>query len=444
MKKRTLRNRTPSAAGIALLSACMAIGCATPSRIAGAADAGAEGGLTLDDPSDHPPDLPAPLPTGAADPGEVSISVHPKSETVVLGEPLPVEIRIRNDSAVALFVRASQEPWECQLTVRHTRSGELLQTWGAADSNPYPVRQVLRKGEQLTVRTLTQACAVFPSPGMYEIAYAIGPHKAAPVRVRVVDYDRATRSKQLQQLVQALRAKDAVVTALPFDDRVTAVGREEVLRLMAHLGWPEAMDVLLDEMEGGTVRQHAYAEQGLVAMPEPAAVLSRLRERMRDPSRSIEGLLEMYTTVSAREDAARCFEDEACIERRRRELRMEVALDLIEKLKSDRSFAHTKQVPWLIGVLPRQRDRLIEYLLRSAADISVLRTCATALREANLQRHHVPMLELLLDRGDVQVADAAMLQLVRLDRARFLPVVEREATVDKPRVSEAVIKAILE
>src|SRR5262249_327930 len=160
-------------------------------------------------------------------------------------------------------------------------------------------------------------------------------------------------------------------------------------------------------------------------LPDRAAVLQALEERLEQPEKyRTPELLHSYKRLAglAYED---WFGEPDRLDnwKRAEELEQRLHARALEVLRGD---AHSRSGEWVPGLLHGSDDLfLIDYVIRCRPNLDLIRRCAAALGKVHLGREHIPFLESLLRvERDWDVTDAAIVQLVRLDRARYLPALE--------------------
>ena len=254
--------------------------------------------------------------------------------------------------------------------------------------------------------------------------------KAVPLALRIRDFDRERRARDIEALVSAYLSGGRLPRGLPFEKQLYHVSsklrdspfnrpeRYRIARLLAFFGEPSLTPFFLDVLEHKDANGYAY--YGLVGMPDRAAVVEAFKERLEHPEKhNATKLLGHFTRLLRAEpfNLDRGLTDWKTEE----DLRMRHEEKALGLLKGDMEHRYAYLVPGLLG--GTEDLFLVDYVLRSKPDRDLLRRSSGAIKRVNLGREHIPFLEPMLEvRRDWCTTDAAIAQLVRLDREKYVPV----------------------
>jgi TPR repeat protein len=292
--------------------------------------------------------------------------------------------------------------------------------------------QPLAPGATHVVSKTLNQCARFERPGTYTVGASASvcrgttdglPNRkkertvvVKPVTLTVRNCDATKRQRDIERLVKAFREGGAYPDGLARPAELFG-GRENILRRLAFYNEPKLLLFFLDALEQGA----AFAETALRALPSRAAVLAALEQRLEHPEKyhSLDLLypylrlagLAYYDVLADPGGLGEWKREEEVIRKYR-----DKALRLV---RHDKSYRYGYLVPDLLG--GADDLFLIDYLIRCQPDLDLVVSCAHALKRVKLGREHVPFLKSLLgaQRG-WDVADAAIVQLVRLEGPRHL------------------------
>jgi TPR repeat protein len=315
--------------------------------------------------------------------------------------------------------------------------------------------QILEPGKTVVVKRTLNQCVHFEKPGTYSVStseyvYLGGDGgwrggmaplsaEASPLILKVRTADREKRQKDIDRLVRAYRDGTSYPKEMARPAEEFPGNSLNILRRLVFFNEPKLLPVLLDALERGDNAD--FAETGLRALADRAAVLKALEERLDHPERyNTLDLLYPYFRLSGLEDWDP-FGEPGRLDDWKREavLTREVREKAMLLLRRDTKYRYGRLVPGLLG--GSDDLFLIDYLIRSGPSLDQVRQCSGSLKKVKLGREHTAFLEsqLAVER-DWAVADAAILQLVRFDRDRYLS----ELKAHKERFSPEVVKFLLE
>ena len=112
--------------------------------------------------------------------------------------------------------------------------------------------------------------------------------------------------------------------------------------------------------------------------------------------------------------------------------------EALRLLRGDPAYRYGYLVPGLLG--GADDPFLLDYLIRCRPGVDLVRRCAGRLKAVEVAREHEPFLQSLLNVGhDTELHDAAILQLVRLDRRRYLDEVKARPDDFSPEVLKLLL-----
>lgn len=415
--------------------------------------------LRLGDPEerDRPPN-PADLPPPVTK--DVEITLEPEKRDYDLDDLVIIGVHYRNVSKEAYtFWDGRAEPFKSVFDVKDERGNRLPNPYehngliihcGFCGSSGH---DLVPGGTEVLRRTLNQ-CVRFPKPGTYTITtedrvcrtkagVAGVPNtnfivKAKPITLKIRAADPRKRHKDIARLLRAYTQGEMFPEGM-MEPAENFGDSTNILRRLAFYTEPTLLPIFVDfltkEQDG------SIAEDALRALPDRKAVLWELEQRLEHPELydTLE-LLHSYVRLAGLDD----YDFEGDFDRldnwkREQEIYRKVREKALKLLHSDKDYRYAYLVPGLIG----NNDDLflIDYLILSRPSAELLSRCEWAMRKVNLGREHMPFLEKLLDaeRG-VRARDAAILQLVRLDRAKYLPWLQ----ANREDFSEKLLKMLLE
>jgi TPR repeat protein len=390
---------------------------------------------------------------------DVEITLELDQAEYALDDLVVIAVRYRNVGKEPYsFMEGHTGAFRVPFSVKDERAMDLPNPY--RDPAPFQAgsfmlsTHVLEPGQPLVIERTLNQCVHFERPGTYtvgtsETVYlgkggwsrdwkAVRRVEGKPIIVKVRDSDPEKRQKDIDTLVQAYRQEKgfpAGMTRPPehFDTDVN------ILRRLVFYHEPKLLPFFLDVLERD--RGGECPETGLRVLPDRAAVLQALEERLEHPEKyCTPELLHSYLRLAglAYDD---WFGEPDRLDnwKRAEELRQRHHARALEVLRGDRHYRFGELVP---GLLHGSDDLfLIDYVIRCRPNLDLIRRCAVALQKVKLGPEHIPFLESLLTvRRDWSVTDAAILQLVRLDRARYLPALE----ADRENCSPEVVKLLLE
>ena len=264
-------------------------------------------------------------------------------------------------------------------------------------------------------------CVRFDRPGVYTVTARNWPGE--PVRLTLRDHDKRRRQEKIRAFVHAYRKKlrlDASFFALHTPEKyVFNGGRLGLVRLLVFFHDPKLIPFFLDVIEEED--RNGYAQDGLVSLRDRAAVLAACVRRLSRPeSHDLSKLLDPYLRLKVPWAL-----DAKGVHKQREAVAAGHRARGLELLQKDRAHRYAYLVPSLFN---RGNDEfLIDYLLHSRPKRELLRRCTGTMQRVSVNRGHIPYLESLLDvRNDWAITDAAITVLVRLDRKKYLPILEAE------------------
>jgi len=390
---------------------------------------------------------------------DIEITLEPEKAEYELDELIVIAIQYRN---------VGKETY----SFKEGHTGGFHYAFSVADEagrglpNPYADRRtffggsfmssihVLEPGQKLVIKkTLNQGVHI-EKPGTYTISTGEwvgrgkgGAHgdgieklevKGKPITLKLRPADPEKRQRDIDRLVQAYHDGKAFPEGLSLPAEHFG-GRLDILRRLVFYNEPKLLPFFLDalELDHGKV----LAEAGLSALPDRPAILKALEGRLDHPEkyRTLD-LLNTYFYLSGFRERD-FFEEPGRLDdwKREAEITRKYNNKAMQLLIGDPSHQYGYLVPGLLGGSNDQF--LIEYLIRCRPSLHLVRQCAGALLKVKLGREHLPFLESLLTvERDWGVTDAAILQLVRLDRSQFMPALKAR----RENFSPAIFKLLLE
>jgi hypothetical protein len=252
--------------------------------------------------------------------------------------------------------------------------------------------------------------------------------------------DTRKRQETIDKLVKAYRQNDEGLPDGLARPAESFSGGLDVLRRLVFYNDPQLLPLFLDALE--REEHQSFAETGLRALPTREVVVKELEARLNRP--------EKYRTLNLLYPYLRLkglvYEDFLSREpgrldnwKRQEEVIRKCKAKALLLLRGDTAYRYAHHVPGLLG--GGDDLFLIEYMIRSRPSLDVVRLCSGALQKVKLGREHAPFLGTLLTvKNDWGITDAAILQLVRLDRDRYLP----ELKANPKNFSPEVRKLLLE
>lgn len=372
---------------------------------------------------------------------DVEITLEPEKAEYELDDLIIISVRYRNvGNETYSFVEHHRGGFQHEFAVTDADGRRL--------PNPYTnlrtvqggsfmsSTHVLEPGKTLVLKKTLNQCVHFEKPGTYTVTRteSLYPGRrgwpndvdercravGTPLTLKIKNKcDLERRQQDIERLVQAYWAG----AGFPGGMARTAErfgGRLDVIRRLVFYNEPKLLPFFLDALEKEDVNR--FIEAGLQALPDRAAVLKALEERLDHPEKyQVHRLLRTYCYLAGygiREFGGEPrllddSEDEEKITRR-------VQGKVLQLLKADKEYQYGRLVPGLLG--GRDDLFLIDYLSKSRPNLDLVRQCAWTIQKVKLGPEHIPFLESLLKvERNWSVTDAAMVQLVRLDRARYLP-----------------------
>lgn len=376
-----------------------------------------------------------------------------------IGEPIEILIAYRNVGKGTYSVE------EDHFGIFHS-AFEVTDKDGRVLPNPYedvrpfclngPVsKHVLKPGDKVRIWRTLNECVRFDRPGTYTVLafgfvrLGTSTHsventrrpKAVPLALRIRDFDRGKRARDIEALVSAYRNKGRLPRGLPFEKQLYHVSSElrgspfnrperyMIVRLLAFFGEPSLIPFFLDVVESADWNGNAV--NGLAAIRDRKAVLKAFEERLDQPEKyNSTKLLDWHLRLAVPDKGWKV----KGAWKAREELGAKYRARAMKLLKGDKEYRYAYLVPRLLG---RGEDLfLVDYALRSGPDREMLRQCSGAIKRVRLGREHIPFLEPMLEiRRDWSITDAAITQLVRLDREKYLPVLREDALAGERRFS---------
>ena len=292
---------------------------------------------------------------------------------------------------------------------------------------------VLEPGKTLVLRKTLNQCVHFEKPGVYTVSTGEG----KPLTLKVRSCDPEKRKRDIENLVQAYRKNQDFPAGLKRPEERFG-GRLDILRRLVFYNEPQLLPFFLDALEQDEGRN--FCETGLRALPDQVAVLKTFEERLEHPEKyNTLDLLTTYQRLASPHRSPLFGDAPPDNWKRTAEITRKAHDKALQLLQSDSRFRYGYLVPGLLG--GSDDLFLIDYLSRCRPSIDLVRHCTRALQKVKLGREHVPFLESLLTaKEDPSITDAAILQLVRLDRARYLP----ELKAQQGNFSPAIVKLLLD
>ena len=389
---------------------------------------------------------------------DVEITLEPEKAEYELDELIVLTIRYRNvGTETYSFEDHHTGGFRDEFAVANAEKQRL--------PNPYTDRRtfqcgsfmssihVLEPGKTVVLKKTLNQCVHFEKPGTYIVtrgAY-VNPGKdgqrgdgkerreveGTPLTLKVRRSNIEKRQREIERLVQAYREDTGIPKEMTYPAEV--FGQLDVMRRLVFYSEPKLLPFFLDALEKDDVNR--FIEAGLQALPDRAAVLKAIEERLEHPEKyHTHNLLEPYLYLSGHrtfnwEDEPRLLRDsksEAAITRK-------CQAKVLLLLQADKQYQYGSLVPGLLG--GSDDLFLIDYLSRCRPSLDVVRKCAGTIQKVKLEREHIPFLESLLRvERDWSVTDAAILQLVRLDRAKYLPHLKQ----NRENFSPIVVQLLLE
>ena len=362
----------------------------------------------------------------AAAAGDLRATLVPEKTAYEIGEPILIAIRIRNTGKGTQKVEQDYFGTFHDAFIVKDAAGKVLK-------NPYAghmpmkyngrVREhTLEPGDEVVIERMLNECVRFDRPGVYTVTARHWPGE--PVRLTLRDYDKRHRQDRIGAFVHAHRNNvrlDASFFQLNTPKKyVFNAGRLGLVRLLVFFHDPKLIPFFLEVIEQED--SNRYALNGLLSLRDRAAVLTALERRLSKPeSHDLTKLLYPYQTIKVpwAEGVKDVFEQREAVTAAYRDRELEL-------LKKDKAHRYAHLVPILFR---RGNDEfLIDYLLHSRPKRRLLGNCAWTMQRVNVNRVHIPYLESLLRvRNDWHITDAAITVLLKLDRKKYLPILEAES-----------------
>jgi tetratricopeptide (TPR) repeat protein len=282
--------------------------------------------------------------------------------------------------------------------------------------------------------TLNQ-CVHLEKPGTYTVRFG----ESKPLALKIREGDPEKRRRDIRRLVDAYSAGKGFPEGLTPPAECYG-GSLDVLQRLVFYNEPTLRPFFLDVLPHDV---NSFAETGLRALPDRAGVLRALEARLEQPEKYPSlGLLYAYLRLAGLDDSD-VFKERGPGRldgwKREQEICRKYRDKALDVVRRDTRYRYAYLVPGLLG--GSDDLFLVGYLIRCRPDLGLVRGCAGAIGRVKLGREHVPFLESLLGvERDWAITDAAIVQLVRLDRARYLPVLK-----ERPKdFSPEIIKLLLE
>jgi hypothetical protein len=316
--------------------------------------------------------------------------------------------------------------------------------------------QVLRPGKTLVIKKTLNQCVHFRAAGTYTVSTSHYVHQgekadwgkpearrvaqAKPLVLKVRHSDPTKkRQEDIARLVKAFRGNREFPPGMTPPAESFASGLD-ILRRLVFYNEAGLLPVFLDalELEQGS----DFAETGLRALPDRAAVLQALEERLEQPARyRVFALLYPYFRLAGLDEFDLSGEPGRLDQwKREQEITRKVRDRALQLLRGDSRYRYGYLVPGLLG--GSDDLFLIDYLSHCRPDVNLVRRCAWSIQRVKLGREHVPFLESLLAvERDWAITDAAIVQLVRMDRAHYLPRLKERKENFSPNVVRFLLEA---
>jgi len=402
----------------------------------------------------YPPDPEVPVTK------DVEITLESEKAEYDLDDLIVIAIHYRNvGKETYSFTESHSGEFQVPFVVRDEKGRRLPNPY---EEPPFTFRavsfmsstHVLEPGKTKVIKKTLNQCVHFEKPGTYSVSRGewvyLGKDggwkdqkarrsvEGKPLVLKVRAGDSEKRQKDIDRLVKALREDKNFPEGMTSSAEIFG-GRLDILRRLVFYNEPKLLPVLLDALEWQV--NNGFPENGLRALPDRAAVLKALEERLDHPERyNTLDLLYPYIRLSGMDQWDPTEEPGRLDDWKRvAELTRKVRDKALELLRGDKRYRYGYLVPGLLG--GSDDLFLIDYVIRCRPNLDRVRQCSWSLKNVKLGREHIPFLESLLSvKRDWDVADAAILQLVRFDRDRYLP----ELKTRKDNFSPAVAKFLLE
>jgi hypothetical protein len=243
----------------------------------------------------------------------VTVELRAERTEFAVGDPILVEIVYRNDG------KETCEIWEPHVLrfyrcfeVRDATGAEVPNPYAEVDSPCYDGRVTMHKlppGGTVTLRNYVNECAAFDKPGEYVVTASGGVSMlhglsrgsgcpSRPLKVKILPApEKKVRDKVVADL-KALWQNPKLLSReeyAPYRPYITEMnGSTDALRLLA---FRREQDLLPFWIERLGDRRSAFAAEALAGLPDRAAVLKALEERL---GRGVDGnVLAVYVLLAA-------------------------------------------------------------------------------------------------------------------------------------------------
>ncbi len=407
------------------------------------------------------PELPADEATKDRPAADVEVSLATARKEYEAHEPILVTVTYRNvGKETYSFRRGGREAFRRHFIVTDARGRELPDPFQRPPGVVYGgggiySTYVLKPGQQKAFKYVLNQCVHFDTPGTYTISnwagFALGSDawakeaeyrvaKVASLQIVIRPADKAKRAAAIAKLVQAYHKNEPLPEGFDGGDECWG-GWLDALRFLVFYREPQLTPFFLDVLEqrtGSRAGGTSFAEVGLRTLSDRAAALRAFEERLAHPEKhNAPALLRWYHSLArpAHDVFAPSWDRRQW--KRERETISRIHAGAVQLLERDKDHRYAYLVPDLLG--GPHDSFLLNYLLRCKPSLDQIRRVASSMQRAALERAHIPFLVSLLEvQKDWAIADAAVLQLLRFDRQKFLPEMRKNLANFSPEVRRLV------
>jgi WD40 repeat protein len=265
--------------------------------------------------------------------------------------------------------------------------------------------------------------------------------KVQPLKITLRAGDPKKRAATIQSLIQAYRSGRRPPEE--FKRHADIGDCNENLRFLMLYRDSSVIPLFLDVLEkarGSSDDGSYYALIGLDGMPDREQVLRAFEERLEHPEKhNTPALVHEYLHHAGPAEQEELAPNDWRSWKHDTEITHRFHAKALRLLRQDKEYRYAYLVPGLVG--GSEDAFLVDYLLRCKRGFDFVNG-AWALQRVQVAREHLPVLESILPRtaGYSHIADAVIIQLVSMDRKRYLP----ELAKDPERFSPEIRKLLEE
>ena len=402
-------------------------------------------------PASQPSTTPA---TSLSVANDVEVTLTPEKPEVEIDEPLLVDVTYHNLGQGTYYFEEDHNgdfDFHAIFSVRDEHGKSLPYPYARAGVSVFcgtimTSCYTLKPGNTVTIRRMLNESVRFPKPGTYSIEAHVtvtGPAKPGkqppsyatkpiPATIRVKDFDKTRRAADIDALLAAYRRGDPIPADLPFGQKhlFFSGGKSDIARILAFFDEPRLIPFFLDVLESENI--NGYAGYGLRGISDRAAVLKAFEERLDHPEKHdlaqliyeylelrfpIKDMSLLNQVYDQRHAAHKVYRDQA-----------------IALFKADPACQYGHLASRLCDGTAADAF-LIDYVLRSKPTMADVRWCASRLAKVELPPADEPLVNAWLDASDIDLRDAAMEQLIRLNPSKYLPLLQADSHHEPARFS---------